>query len=127
MFKIDPNISIFIQLANFIRYEIYSGKRKPGDKIESIRDMAIIFEVNPNTIRRVYQDLEDEGLIYTDSTLGKFIILDEIFILKKKYLFIQNELEKFLLIAIQCGIDKNEINKMLEGVKYESNNWRYYN
>ena len=113
MMKIDPNKSIFIQLADYIRFDIYSGKRKPNSRLESIRDMAIILEVNPNTIKRVYQVLEEEGLIYCHSTLGYFVCPSEEVIQKNKQKYISDRLREFLTLLNNCNITKAEITKII--------------
>lgn len=113
MIKINPNISIFIQLANHIRMDIYSFKRRPGSKLESIRDMATLLEVNPNTIKRVYQELEDEGLIYTNGNLGTFVTEDENLIVSKRNLFIYERLNEVKEVLSLCGIKEEDINKLI--------------
>ena len=114
MIKINPNISIFIQLANYIRMDIYSFKRMPGSKLESIRDMASLLEVNPNTIKRVYQDLESEGLIYTDGNLGTFVVDDRDLIITKRNLFIYERFKEFKGLLKQCGITEEELNNLVK-------------
>jgi DNA-binding transcriptional regulator YhcF (GntR family) len=90
MLKINPNISIFVQLAEYLRIEIFSNALKPGDKILSIREMAIELEVNPNTIKRVYQELLDDGLICTHGTLGNYVSDDVNLIENKKRIYLMN-------------------------------------
>jgi len=111
--QIDPNKSIFIQLADFIRFEIYSGKRKPNSRLESIREMAIILEVNPNTIKRVYQVLEEEGLIYCHSTLGYFVCDSEAKIKENKQKYVTEQLKSFITILKNCNVSKEEIKQIL--------------
>ena len=103
MLKINPNISIFIQLADHIRIEIFSKLRKPGSQLESIRDMAIELEVNPNTIKRVYQELISEELIYTNGTLGNFVTENEELIEMKKMIFLEEKTKDYLDIIKSCN------------------------
>jgi len=118
MYKINPNVSIFFQLAEFIKMEIFSFKRKPGSKLESIRNMALILEVNPNTIKRVYQELENEGLIFTDGNLGTYVVNDEDFIKKKRDLYIKQKFQEFYDILKTCHVEK-DLSKYLGGNKDE--------
>lgn len=115
LIKIDPNKSIFMQLADHIRFEIYSGKRHSGSKIESIRDMALKLEVNPNTIKKVYKVLQDEGLIYTNSTLGYFVNEDDDLINRNRDRYINNKLEEFLNILKECNLNEKDIIKYMKG------------
>ena len=77
---------IFLQLADVIKSDIVSGKFKITEKLPSVRDFAIEFGVNPNTVQKALQILEDDGLIYTDRTNGKFVSdsQDKISVTKKK-------------------------------------------
>lgn len=56
---------------------MFAGDLKPGDKLPSVRDFALQFKVNPNTIQKALGELESEQLIYTERTNGKFITNDQ--------------------------------------------------
>lgn len=72
----DPNTPIYIQVMELIKKEIVSGKLVPGDRIDSVRDLAIHYGVNPNTIQRSLSELEREGLLKSERTVGRFICDD---------------------------------------------------
>lgn len=109
MIRLDPNKSIFIQLADYLRGEIYSGRRKAGEKLESIRDMAVVLQVNSNTVRRVYEELEKEKLIYTDSTLGKFVTKDEKVIASCREIYISRLAALYVTEARQAGAKDEDV------------------
>ena len=69
----DNERPIYIQLVEKIRLEIVSGKLKSGERLPSVRELALISRVNPNTMQKALAELEDEGLIYTERTNGKFV------------------------------------------------------
>ncbi|MEF9968146.1 MAG: GntR family transcriptional regulator [Longicatena sp.] len=73
MINFDSNIPIYIQVMEYIKMEIVSGKLKTGDQVDTVREMAIFFGVNPNTIQRALQELEREGLLKSERTTGRFI------------------------------------------------------
>ena len=56
-----------------LRTAIVSGEYPPGARLPSVRELAIRAQVNPNTMQRALQQVEDEGLIYTERTNGKFV------------------------------------------------------
>lgn len=116
MLKINPNISIYVQLADYLRIAIFSCQRKPGEKIESIRDMAIELEVNPNTIKRVYQELIDEGLLVTQGTLGNYVTKDEVLIEVRKYNYLREKTRHYLEILSSCHED---ISFLYDYMKFE--------
>ena len=69
----DNERPIYIQLMEKIRLEIVSGKLKKGERIPSVRELAITMKVNPNTMQKALVELEEEQLIYTERTNGKFV------------------------------------------------------
>lgn len=69
--------AIYRQITDYFYYEIASGRITKGDKIDSIRSLALTFKVNPNTVQKALQELEREGLLVTDSTNGKYVTQDE--------------------------------------------------
>ena len=73
----DSNIPIYIQVMDYIKKEIVSGRLKPGDKVDSVRDLAMRFGVNPNTVQRSLAELEREGLLKSERTVGRFLSENE--------------------------------------------------
>jgi len=69
----DNERPIYIQLVEKIRLEIISGKIKSGERLASVRELALTARVNPNTMQKALAELEDEGLVYTERTNGKFV------------------------------------------------------
>ncbi len=56
-------ISVFMQIENQVRFAIASGQLRPGDSLPSVRDLASLLPVNPNTVTKAYRDLEITGLV----------------------------------------------------------------
>ena len=86
-FEFDNNIPIYIQLVEQLKKYIISGKIKPGERLPSVRELALLTKVNPNTMQKALTELEDEKLIFTERTNGKFVTDNEKIIdnLKKEY------------------------------------------
>ncbi len=74
--KLDKNKPICPQLYERISVRIASGIYKPNDKLPSVRDLAVAAGVNPNTVQRSYELLEQQGLIYTVRNSGRFVSED---------------------------------------------------
>ena len=72
-FIFDNDRPIYIQLVEQLKQEIVSGKIKPGERMLSVRELAAITKVNPNTMQKALSELESEKLIYTERTNGKFV------------------------------------------------------
>jgi|SRR3712207_4589017 len=75
--KFNDKRPIYIQIMDYIKEQIISGRVKEGEKLPSVREMSSIFKVNPNTLQRVYQELEREGITYTQRGMGTFIKEDK--------------------------------------------------
>ena len=73
---LDNERPIYLQLMERIQQDIVSGVYKPGDKIPSVRDLALDAAVNPNTMQKALSELERSGLVYSQRTSGRFITED---------------------------------------------------
>ncbi len=89
MWHLNDKSSIYLQLANKIKSDIARGDLKMGERIRSVRDLAIDAGVNPNTMQKALSKLEGEGYLYSETTRGRFVTDD-------KYL-IENLKEEMLL------------------------------
>lgn len=70
-------IPIYLQIIAQIKVMIASGELRAGSKIPPVREMAVEAGVNPNTMQRALTQLEQEGLLYTQRTAGRFVSEDE--------------------------------------------------
>ena len=69
----DNNRPIYIQLVEDFKIKISTGDWKAGSKIDSVRNLATSYKVNPNTIQRALTELEREGLCESQRTIGRFV------------------------------------------------------
>ena len=74
-FLVEPGrgVPIYVQLMEQIRRAVAGGVLPPGEQLPSVRDLALQLSINPNTISRVYQELEREGVVYTLRGRGTFV------------------------------------------------------
>ena len=63
---------IYEQVKDDLRRLVVTGAMQPGEKLPSVRELAVSLAINPNTIQRAYRELESEGYIYTVSGKGSF-------------------------------------------------------
>lgn len=82
--ELDNDRPIYLQLMERIQMNIISGVYKPGDKLPSVRDLAVEAAVNPNTMQKALSELERCGLVYAQRTSGRFITEDEEMLKKMK-------------------------------------------
>ena len=75
--NLDNDRPIYLQLMERIQHDIISGVYQPGDKLPSVRDLAVEAAVNPNTMQKALSELERCGLVYSQRTSGRFITDDK--------------------------------------------------
>ena len=111
---------IYIQLIEMIRIDIVSGKYLKGEKLPSVRELALIMKVNPNTVQKSLAELENEKLIYTERTNGKFVTNDEKLIQKVKKQLAEEKVCNYLKSMKNIGIDYNMSLKYLQEIGGEN-------
>lgn len=65
--------AIYVQIADRLREEILAGKYKPDERVLSVREYAVLLEVNTNTAVKSYELLANEGVIYNKRGMGYFV------------------------------------------------------
>ena len=104
----DNERPIYVQLVEQLRLKIISGKLKSGERLPSVRELALTARVNPNTMQKALVELEDEGLVYTERTNGKFVTSNKQLIEKIKKQLAKEKMKKFLTDMKDIGIDYKE-------------------
>lgn len=74
-FQIDysSGLPVWIQVKNRISYLIGAGQYLPGDRLPTVRALAVDLDISYNTVNRAYMDLEREGFISTRKGRGTFV------------------------------------------------------
>lgn len=70
--------SIYLQLVDLLCEQILTGKWPPDEKIPSVRDMGMMVQVNPNTVLRAYDLLQQKGIVFNKRGIGYFVEKDAI-------------------------------------------------
>src|SRR3954463_2613992 len=102
---------IYLQIAEYVCEHILLGKWKIAEKIISIRDLAVSMEVNPNTVQRAYDFLQQQHIIANKRGIGYFIEEDAMtrIIEFRREQFIENELPVFYRNIYLLKMDFREI------------------
>lgn len=111
--KFSNDKPIFLQIADLIKSDIVSGKLKINEKLPSVREFAFEFQVNPNTVQKALQILEDEKLIITDRTNGKFVAGSKNQLDSQKNKIIKQEIDLFFEKMKSFGLSINEIKEII--------------
>lgn len=99
--EFNNDIPIYLQIIDIIKQEIVVGKLKAGQKMLSVRELAGILKVNPNTMQRVYQELERERITFTKRGMGTYVTEEEETISSLK-----EELSKKIILDFVEGMNK---------------------
>lgn len=107
--ELNSDKPIFMQIIEQIQLDIVSGIYKPGDKLPSVRELASIAAVNPNTMQKALTELERTELVYSQRTSGRFITEDTEMIYNLKSKLAQEKLTEFFESMQKLGYEKSEI------------------
>jgi DNA-binding transcriptional regulator YhcF (GntR family) len=103
--------SIYRQIADYVCEQLLLGKWPPGDRIPSVRDLAMSLEVNPNTVMRTYDFLQGKEIIFNKRGIG-FFASDEATSRIMEYRrerFLESELPEFFRTLYLLNIPMEEI------------------
>lgn len=114
--EFDNKLPIYLQIINEIKRNIIIGELELGSKLPSVREMSVKYKVNPNTIQRVYSEMEREQITYTKRGKGTFITEDEDNIKR-----IREEISEEIIIAYITGM--RNIGLSNEQMIYVLNEW----
>ena len=111
-FRIDPSsrLPIYRQLTNQLREAVARGRLKPQERLPSVRDLSRALVVNPNTIARVYTELEREGVLNTRPGLGVFVAQPRAELTRKvRKERLLEMLDRLLTEAVHLGFSAEEV------------------
>ncbi len=111
MLKIDTGsaVPVYEQLKRQIRLGIVSGKYPTGHRMPSIRQLAAQLTINPNTIAKVYRQLESDGFLISRSGSGFFVSLEKEQLTKTRKSLLAEITEEFISSAIELGFTPEEL------------------
>jgi GntR family transcriptional regulator len=101
----------YLQIAEYVCEEILKGRWPAGERVPSVRDLALMMEVNPNTIKRSYEHLQNKDIIYCKRGLGFSASPNakNLIIFYRKERFIEKDLPSFFSAINLLNISLSEI------------------
>jgi GntR family transcriptional regulator len=114
--------AIYLQIAAYVSEHITLGEWLPEEKIPSVRDLAIKLQVNPNTVMRTYEYLQNQEILFNKRGLGIFVAPDAISKIKdiRKERFLQQELPDFFRSLYLLDISLDEVKKRYDAFRTEN-------
>jgi DNA-binding transcriptional regulator YhcF (GntR family) len=107
--KFDNNRHIYQQIISEIRKDIASGNLLAGQKLPSVRQLAVDYKVNPNTIQRTFRELEGMGLTFTKRGMGTFITEDTEMIEEIKTSVVESYVSAYIESMKALNLSNDEI------------------
>lgn len=113
---LNKPVPIFNQIMDGVRLAVATGRILSGDRIPSIRDLAMELRVNPNTVSRAYQELERSGLVEVKRGMGYFVSEGENgqITQRERHALFKNLVDDLLSSGIALGMDVEEERKVIE-------------
>lgn len=109
--KVDVKsaLPVYEQIKRAIKLAILSGHLEEGDQLMSLRELALKLHINPNTIIKVYYQLEVEGFIYSRPGAGYFVKFDRKKIRKEKSELFDELTSEYISRATDLGYSLEDI------------------
>lgn len=112
-FVLNDKEPIYYQIVEFIKKQVIRGDIELGEKLPSIREISAILGINPNTLQRVYSELERKGIIVSRRGLGSFVVEDKERIQRLKDEVVIELIKSFINDVEEIGINPNEAIEMI--------------
>ena len=113
---------IYAQLVERIQMQIVSGQYPAGGKLPSVRELAAVAAVNPNTMQKAFAELERSGLIITQRTNGRTVTEDQQKIRDIKEALAQEHVNNFFTKMKELGYTEQEAIELLRAGRLLSDN-----
>lgn len=107
---------VYLQIAERITASVLSGEYKPGEQIPTVRQLALKAAVNPNTVQHAFSELENNGLIISQGTVGRYVTKDTAVIDACRKQLTQDIVREFIKKCEGLTVSKEEIINIIEEV-----------
>ncbi len=115
---LDNGKPIYLQIIDYLKMAILSGRYRDGDRIPPVRELAVLLRINPNTVAKAYKIMQEEGMLASRPGGGNFIVApDESDFNREREETIKEDIGKLLEKADSLGISRE---RLLEIFKAQS-------
>ena len=116
--------SIYLQIADFVCEKILLKDWPPGERIPSVRELAVQLEVNPNTIMKTYEFLQQENIIFNQRGIGFFAAHDAVqqAARYRRDWFVEKDLPQVFRSLFLLGMDPEELKPLYQQFKKQMRN-----
>jgi len=107
--QFNSNRPIYIQIVDEIELRILNGTYEMGMRLPSVRDLAVLAAVNPNTMQRALAELEEMGLVTTQRNTGRTVTTDESAVSRARDIKADLLAETFMMQMQALGLSRKEV------------------
>lgn len=107
----DPFTStqpIYLQIMDLMQRDIISTRLKPLDQLPSVRELALRYQVNPNTVQRALSELERIGLVKSDRTIGRFVCDTPDLIKALRHTLVLKHVDQLTKVLVELEVSESE-------------------
>ena len=109
----EKKTPIYLQLIDEFKQQIVTKAWPPGSYIASVRDLALSYQVNPNTVLKALTELEEEGLLVNERTVGKKVSVDIELIDQARRDMLEQYIKQFIDLGQGIGYQSSELVEIL--------------
>lgn len=113
-FVLDEDSPIYLQIIQYVKRGIVSGRIKDGEEILSRRTLSVLLGVNPGTIQKAYHLLEEEGILHSRTGAKSCVEVQEARKRQIRMSLLQQESEAWIGAMKQMGVAKEEAIQLAE-------------
>lgn len=110
-FRIDPDngVAIYDQIARQVKYAVANGALRAGELVPSVRELAMLLAVNPNTVAKAYRDLQNDSVLEAMRGEGLRVARQAVERCRKaRRRLLEDRMSAVATEAIQSGLDEGE-------------------
>lgn len=107
--QFNSNRPIYQQIVDEIELRILNGTYEMGMRLPSVRDLAVLAAVNPNTMQRALAELEEMGLVSTQRNTGRTVTTDETAVSRARDSKADMLVETFMMQMQALGLSRKEV------------------
>lgn len=111
--QIDDSRSIWAQLVDEFRRRIATGEWAAGDRVPSVRELALELGVNPNTVQKALSEVDRLSLTTTERTAGRFVTQDAAAVAEARAALAASSADTFAAAAAGLGMSLAEASELI--------------
>ena len=105
---------IYLQIVEQMEMEIMSGYYPKGSKLPTVRELAMQYKVNPNTMQKAFVELEQRGLVFAKRTSGRYVSENESVIENVKQQAAKAKTQEYIRYVRQLGLEEEDILRLFK-------------